>query len=184
MDFTDEDKRTLLHAARMSIEHAVKGQDLPQLGTISDVLKQPSGAFVTLNKRGELRGCIGYTEAHKPLVETVSEVAVKAALEDPRFVPVAEEELDDVVVEISVLSPLWRISRIEEIEVGRHGLVVERGYCRGLLLPQVAEEYQWDRDAFLKFTARKAGLPADAWKDPETSIYLFTAEIFREEDRY
>ncbi|MEE9288017.1 MAG: AmmeMemoRadiSam system protein A, partial [Bacteroidota bacterium] len=121
--------------------------------------------------------------AHKPLVETVSDVAVKAALEDPRFVPVTEEELNEVVIEISVLSPLQSINRIEDIEVGRHGLVIERGSCQGLLLPQVALEYHWDREAFLKFTARKAGLAADAWKDPETSIYVFTAEIFREEDR-
>ncbi|MEE9187178.1 MAG: AmmeMemoRadiSam system protein A [Bacteroidota bacterium] len=182
MQLTDEDKRTLLHVARDSVEHAVKGQDLPQLSTISDTLSQHKGAFVTLNKHGELRGCIGYTDAHKPLVETVSDVAVKAALEDPRFVPVTEEELNEVVIEISVLSPLQSINHIEDIEVGRHGLVIERGFCQGLLLPQVALEYHWDREAFLKFTARKAGLPADAWKDPETSIYVFTAEIFREED--
>lgn len=184
MGLTDVHKRTLLHIARMSIEHAVKGQQVPELGELAEVLRQPIGAFVTLNKRGELRGCIGYTEAHKQLAETVSEVALKAALEDPRFVPVTEQELDDVIVEISVLSPLRKISRIEEIEVGRHGLVLEKEYCRGLLLPQVAQENQWDREAFLNFTARKAGLPADAWKEAETCIYVFTAEIFREEDRY
>lgn len=181
MDLTDQDKQSLLHIARMSIERAVRGQDLPDVSATSETLKQPSGAFVTLSKQGELRGCIGYTDAHKPLAETVSEVAVKAALEDPRFAPVTDDELDDVVVEVSVLSPLQKISHIDEVEVGKHGLVVERGYCRGLLLPQVAEEYHWDREAFLKYTARKAGLPADAWKDAETVIYIFTAEIFREE---
>ena len=181
MQLTDEDKRTLLRIARASIDSAVRGRRLPQRDEVSGILLEPCGAFVTLHKHGELRGCIGYTEPHTPLAETIRDVAIKAALEDPRFAAVSEDELDSVVVEVSVLSPLRKISRIEEIEVGTHGLVVERGYCRGLLLPQVASEYHWDREEFLKNTSRKAGLPIDIWKDPETNVYIFTAEIFQEE---
>lgn len=148
-------------------------------------IKNPSliekcGAFVTLHSNGELRGCIGYIEGIIPLFETVQEVAVKAALEDPRFEPVTVDELDNIDLEISVLSPLKKIKDVNKIEVGKHGLVIKRGYSRGLLLPQVAVEYNWDREAFLSHTCRKAGIGADQWKDQATEIYIFSAEIFSE----
>jgi uncharacterized protein (TIGR00296 family) len=118
----------------------------------------------------------------KPLAEVVSEVAAKAALDDPRFPPVSEEELTQIHLDISVLSPLERVLDVEKIEVGKHGLLLENGYFRGLLLPQVAVEYHWDRETFLQNTARKAGLPLDAWKDENTNLYSFTAEVFSEEE--
>ncbi len=178
--FTPEEKRTLLAIARKAIEDALHGQSsevqIPPEGNLS----RPVGAFVTLRIDGNLRGCIGYIQAPVALAEVVAEVAEKAALEDPRFPPLTLEELDQTRIEISVLSPLHRITEISEIVVGTHGLVLELRHSRGLLLPQVAEEYGWDRETFLDNTARKAGLPRSAWKDPEAVIYNFTAEIFQE----
>ena len=182
MDLSDEDKRELLRVARRSIECAVRGEGIPIPETSSHVLQEPRGAFVTITEHGQLRGCIGYTEVVKPLAEVVSEVAAKAALDDPRFPPVSESELDEIELDISALSPLERISKVDDIEVGKHGLLLENGYFRGLLLPQVATEYRWDRETFLQNTARKAGLPLDAWKDKNTILYTFTADVFSERD--
>jgi AmmeMemoRadiSam system protein A len=135
---------------------------------------------VTLRSHGALRGCIGYIESILPLANVVEEVAVKAALEDPRFPPLTSAEVKDMIIEVSVLSPLVRVKNIEEINVGVHGLLLELGPRRGLLLPQVATEYHWDRLAFLNATARKAGLPEDGWRHPEAKLYRFTAEIVEE----
>ncbi len=173
-------KKYLLNVARNSIEAVVKKGDLPEIDLSSPELRQNRGAFVTLHEGGELRGCIGYTEAVKPLGETVREVAVKAAMEDPRFAAVSEDELPYIKIEISVLSPMKFVKNIEEIEIGKHGIMIELKNFRGLLLPQVPEEYGWDRDTFLEQTARKAGLPPNAWKYTETKISIFTAEIFSE----
>ena len=151
---------------------------LPALETVPRSLCEPRGAFVSLHRQGQLRGCIGYLEAVKPLGQTVREMAAAAAFHDPRFRPLGKEELADLEVEISVLSPMRLIKNIDEIQVGTHGLYIVQGPCRGLLLPQVATEYKWDRLTFLQQTCGKAGLPPDAWKDPDTKIYLFTAEIF------
>jgi AmmeMemoRadiSam system protein A len=181
MRLSDDEKRELLRIARKSVESVVRGHEVPIPKTGSQVLQQPCGAFVTITEHGHLRGCIGYTEAVKPLAEVVSEVAAKAALDDPRFPPVSEDELSKIQLDISVLSPLERVSQVEEVEVGKHGLLLENGYFRGLLLPQVAVEYNWDREAFLENTARKAGLPSDAWKDKNTILYRFTAVVFSEE---
>jgi AmmeMemoRadiSam system protein A len=125
-----------------------------------------------------LRGCIGHLEAVQPLLQTVREMAAAAAFHDPRFRPLKKEELADLEIEISVLSPMRLIQSTDEIEVGRHGLYVVQGFCRGLLLPQVATQYNWDRLAFLEQTCCKAGLHPDAWKEPSTKIYIFTADIF------
>lgn len=182
MHLSDGDKVELLRIARRSVESVVGGHGVPIPKTTSQVLQEPCGAFVTITERGQLRGCIGYTEVAKPLAEVVSEVAAKAALDDPRFPPVSEEELEQIQLDISVLSPLEKVTEIEKIEVGKHGLLLEHGYFRGLLLPQVAVEYNWDRETFLQNTARKAGLPSDAWKDKSTTLYSFTAEVFSEED--
>lgn len=182
MHLSDDEKRELLGIARKSVERVVRGHGVPVPKTTSQALQEPCGAFVTITEHGQLRGCIGYTEVVKPLAEVVSDVAAKAALDDPRFPPVSEDELDEIQLDISVLSPLERVSEIEEIEVGKHGLLLENGYFRGLLLPQVALECNWDREAFLQNTARKAGLPLDAWKDKNTILYRFTAEVFSEEE--
>jgi AmmeMemoRadiSam system protein A len=182
MHLSDGDKRELLRIARRSIESVVRGRGVPIPKTTSQVFQEPCGAFVTITERGQLRGCIGYTEVAKPLAEVVSEVAAKAALDDPRFPPVSEDELEQISIDISVLSPLEKVSDLEKIEVGKHGLLLEHGYFRGLLLPQVALEYKWDRETFLQNTARKAGLPSDAWKDKNTTLFSFTAEVFSEEE--
>jgi AmmeMemoRadiSam system protein A len=141
-------------------------------------LREKRGAFVTLKKHGELRGCIGHIIGDRPLAETVATMAVAAAFEDPRFPPVKEEELKDLDIEISVLTPLRRINNVEEIQVGLHGIILQQGGHSGLLLPQVATEYGWDRNTFLEYTCRKAGLPPDAWKDERTTIHVFSADVF------
>jgi AmmeMemoRadiSam system protein A len=128
---------------------------------------------------GALRGCIGQLTPDKPLLQQVKEMAAAAATRDPRFYPMKREDLDRFSIEISVLSPLKKISSPEEIEVGKHGLYIEKNFYRGVLLPQVAVEYGWDRDTFLQQTCVKAGLDSDAWKD-EAAIYIFSADIFSE----
>lgn len=179
---SSDHKKTLLKTARKSIKAAVEGKIFDSPRDVSSELKEPCGAFVTLHKFGELRGCIGYIEGVLPLIETVKDVAEKAALEDYRFTPVTKDELSNIDIEISVLSPLKLIKNINEIEVGKHGIVMEYRHNRGLLLPQVATEYGWDRETFLNQTARKAGLSVDQWKDPETKIFIFSAEIFGEKE--
>lgn len=176
-----EEKKKLMEIAKLSVIEAVTGkrQFLPNV--TEERLKENCGAFVTLKENGQLRGCIGYIQAVKPLFETVKDVAKSAAVNDYRFNPVTQEELGKLEYEISVLTPLKRIKDINEIEVGKHGLVMKRGFDTGLLLPQVATEYNWDRETFLKETCRKAGLPQDAWKDKATEIYAFSAEVFGEE---
>ena len=140
--------------------------------------KKRAGAFVTLKKHGRLRGCIGYIEARKPLYKTIEEMAVAAAFNDPRFPPLRQEEWKDVTIEISVLSPLKEVRDVKEIEIGRHGLYILKGGRGGLLLPQVATEYNWDNMTYLKETCHKAGLPSHAWKDEDTKIFIFSADIF------
>ncbi|MDI6852226.1 MAG: AmmeMemoRadiSam system protein A [Deltaproteobacteria bacterium] len=178
MGFNAADKETLFKVARESIRAHLKNQTPAPPEDASPALCEPRGVFVTLHRKGRLRGCIGYLEAVKPLLAAVQEMAAAAAFHDPRFPPLQEEELADLDLEISVLSPMQRIFKAEEIEVGKHGLFIERGWARGLLLPQVATECKWDRITFLEQTCCKAGLPPDAWKDPDTRIYVFTAEIF------
>jgi AmmeMemoRadiSam system protein A len=138
-----------------------------------------AGAFVTLRKQGELRGCIGHVEPDRPLDLTVARVALAAAQTDPRFPPVSLDELDEISIEISVLGPLERIAGLNEIAVGRHGLVVERTFHRGLLLPQVAVEQGWSAEVFASQTCVKAGLPPDAWKQG-AALWRFDAEVFGE----
>jgi AmmeMemoRadiSam system protein A len=175
-----DDRKALLLIARNSIAAAFRGGEVQSKPAGQPRLLEPSGAFVTLHLHGELRGCIGYIEALYPLYETVAEVAQKAAFEDPRFPPLGEAELKQVEIEISVLSPLKKITDPNEVEVGKHGLVIDAGYTRGLLLPQVAVEYGWNREQFLSSTARKAGLPSNAWKKPDISLYVFTSDVFAE----
>lgn len=149
-------------------------------------LMRPAGVFVTLHVRRpghplELRGCIGTFEASAPLVNNVSQMAIAAATRDPRFPPVSVAELDQIVIEISVLSPRRRV-RPEQIEVGRHGIYITRGAQRGVLLPQVAVEHGWDAATFLDHTCLKAGLPPGSWReDPSVEIEVFSAEILSED---
>ena len=180
MLINDADKATLFRLARGSIQACLTGTAPPELTSVPPPLRESYGVFVTLHRRGRLRGCIGYLEAVKPLVQAVQEMALAAAFQDPRFQPLRPEELAEIDLEISVLSPMRRIDTIEEIQVGAHGLYVERGVCRGLLLPQVATECGWDRTTFLQQTCGKACLPANAWQDPATRIFVFTAEILKE----
>jgi MEMO1 family protein len=175
----DGEKLALLRIARTSIQAELEGKK-PPAAKGQGILEEKRGAFVCLKMRGHLRGCIGFIEAKKTLVRTVEEMAVAAAFQDPRFPPLKKEELKDLQLEISVLSPLRKTADVNEIEIGTHGIYVRKGHRAGLLLPQVATEYGWDRDTFLKETCRKAGLAPDAWRDPETEIYLFSADVFGE----
>ena len=182
MSLTIEEKRTLLHIARSAIVSVLEKKTLPQLKNQLEALNRRSGVFVTLRIGEDLRGCIGYIEPLFPLADATREVAVKAALEDPRFMPLTLSELNKITIEMSVLSPLSKLEDVEKIEIGTHGLVIDAGYRRGLLLPQVATEYRWDRKQFLKQTALKAGLPPDAWKQKEIKLFTFTVEKFDESE--
>lgn len=174
-----KEQQQLLHLARETVCATVTNQPLPLLEAPAAALCSHSGCFVTIKQQGQLRGCIGSFVAQQPLWQTVREMAVAAAIRDPRFYPMKPEDLTDFNLEISVLSPLQQIRSVEEITVGLHGIYLIKGHSHGVLLPQVAVEYGWDRDTFLRQTCRKAGLPDDAWqKDAE--IYLFSAEVFGE----
>jgi AmmeMemoRadiSam system protein A len=170
----------LLGIARRAVEGFVCSGTIPAEEGARGKLAAPGAAFVTLTKNGRLRGCIGFTEAVAPLFKVVQECAVAAATEDPRFPPVSPKELPSLRVEISVITPLFPI-RPEEVEVGRHGLMVSQGRMRGLLLPQVPVEWGWDREEFLDQTCLKAGLPPSAWRHGAT-LEAFTAEVFGEEE--
>jgi len=178
LGLTEEEKKILHQIARETIRNYLEGKPLPRFKVEFPSLKEPRGAFVSLHKEGMLRGCIGHLRADQPLYETIKNMAIAAAFDDPRFPPLRLEELDQVEIEISVLTPFKRITDIEEIEIGKHGLYIVRGFYSGLLLPQVAIEYGWDRITFLEHTCNKAGLPKDAWKDKETEIYIFSADVF------
>lgn len=178
---SQEDRCELLAIARRAASSFVREGNVPDEAPASVRLSSPGAAFVTLLQEGRLRGCIGYTEAAAPLFRTVQECAVAAATEDPRFPPLRPSDVDSIHIEISVLTPLVP-ARPEEIEVGVHGLMVRKGGRRGLLLPQVATEYGWDRAEFLSNVCRKAGLPSDGWRTG-AQLFSFTAEVFGEQPR-
>jgi AmmeMemoRadiSam system protein A len=175
---TDSDQQLLLRLAREALVESVRSGRLSEIEKPAGAPEEKCGAFVTLHKLGRLRGCVGYIESPRPLFQTVRECAMAAALHDGRFDPVEPEELHFLHLEISVLSPLEDV-RPEQIEIGRHGLLVSRGFQRGLLLPQVAVEWKWDRETFLDETCRKAGLPEDEWRRG-ARIQAFTAQVFGE----
>jgi AmmeMemoRadiSam system protein B/AmmeMemoRadiSam system protein A len=178
----ERERAALLSLARRSIEAQFAGRWPPPIEFTTGTLQTECGAFVTLEKRGQLRGCIGHVRAYKPLERTVMEMAVQAAFHDPRFPPVTVDELEGLTIEVSVMSPLSSVGDVSEIEVGTHGLVIQDGARSGLLLPQVATDYGWDRETFLEHTCAKAGLPPDAWKAEGVTILKFTAEVFGEEE--
>ena len=173
-----EDRARLLRLARDAIVAHVTGTAPPPYA-VCPPAEAPGAAFVTLHNHGDLRGCIGHIEADEPLGRVIVRGAVAAASTDPRFPPVAAAELPDLEIELSLLGPLESITTPGEIEIGRHGLVVERGRYRGLLLPQVAPEWGWDQEKFLAQTCHKAGLPHDAWKQG-AKAWRFEAEVFGE----
>jgi AmmeMemoRadiSam system protein A len=176
---SETDRRALLELARRAITEAVSLQrpagNIPQSG----IFAEKRGVFVTLHARGRLRGCIGVVEAFEPLGESIAHSAASAALRDPRFSPVRFEDLQEIYIEISLLSLLEPI-RPENIEIGKHGLLISRGSKRGILLPQVAVEHKFGREQFLAETCHKAGLDTQAWQEPETQILGFTCEVFSE----
>lgn len=177
-----DERRELLGIARTSIACTLHQRPYSPEFSKEGNLSRHCGAFVTLRLHQELRGCIGFIESSQPLAEVVAEVAAKAATEDPRFPVLTIAELAKITLDISVLSPIRLVEDIGEIEVGKHGLLLELGMRRGLLLPQVAIEYRWNREEFLENTSRKAGLFRDAWKDPRAKIYIFTAEVIEENE--
>lgn len=177
---TETQKHTLLDLARRAVRSRVAGGARPVRPAGID-LPAASGVFVTIKRRGELRGCLGTLESQGPLADDVVRCAADAASEDPRFVRVAASELPELSVEVSVLGPLEPVDPIDPaaIAIGRHGLVAEQGHRRGLLLPQVAGEHGWSAEEFLQQTCLKAGLPADAWRHG-ARIWRFDAEVFGE----
>lgn len=177
-----EERRALLRLARQALQAAVHGGGGPEELPESPRLRQCGRAFVTLRQGGALRGCIGHVAPERPLAEVVWRVTMLAATEDPRFPPVAREELGALRLEISVLSEPVRMAVADPafIEPGRDGVMVRRGRRQGLLLPQVATEQQWDAAALLAAVCRKAGLPDDAWRRPDCELYIFQADVFGE----
>jgi uncharacterized protein len=168
----------LLSIARAAIASSLGQGQRAARPDLPSELTQPAGAFVTLHRRGDLRGCIGHIEPDRPLADVVASCAVSAASADPRFPAVSPRELDDLDIEVSVLSGFEPIQSLDDIEIGRHGLLVESGYRRGLLLPQVAPEWGWDVPTFVAHTCQKAGLPPDAWPAGGATMYRFEAEVF------
>ena len=174
---SESERQALLHLARQAVTDAVsRGQILAEIPS-SGIFSQRRGVFVSLHIGKRLRGCIGVVEPEEPLGDSVVRSAASAALQDSRFPAVRPDELSDLQIEISLLSPPLPI-RFEEIEIGRHGLLISRGRQRGLLLPQVAVEHRLSAEQFLAETCRKAQLPPDAWREADTSIYAFACEIF------
>ncbi|MEN6437558.1 MAG: AmmeMemoRadiSam system protein B [Syntrophobacter sp.] len=178
LGYSPEEQETLRRIAYHAIRSRCLGEPMPEIPIDSPRLREPRGAFVCIHKGADLRGCIGMMEPHGTLSDTIRRMAVESAFGDPRFCPLTPEELDKVEIEISVLTPLQRISDPSIIEVGKHGLFLRKGFQSGILLPQVAVEHNWDRTQFLEWTCKKAGLHKDAWKDPETEIHIFSADVF------
>lgn len=181
IELSAEDQQFLLETARLSVAAAVKSA---KMGTyqpeVPASLREEAGVFVTLTKQGRLRGCVGSIVATESLPAAVATSAANASLNDRRFPQVRVDELDSLEYEISILSPFRRVTDVSQIQPGKHGLLIERGPYRGLLLPQVATEHHWDRTAFLENTCIKAGLPKDAWSLPDAEIYAFSAYVFGE----
>jgi AmmeMemoRadiSam system protein A len=172
------ERQRLLQLARGAIVAYLSGLPAPAVAP-SPITERRAGVFVSLHKGDALRGCIGHIEPDHPLSRAIPSAAIAAASTDPRFAPVTADELIGLQIELSILGPLEQIAGVGDIEVGRHGLVVESGWKRGLLLPQVAVEWGWVAEVFLSQACHKAGLPADAWKSAAT-LWRFEAEVFSE----
>jgi uncharacterized protein len=179
LSLSETDRKNILDLARRAVVEVVCHKRSLEQFPQTELFQMQCGVFVTLHVDGKLRGCIGVVHAKDKLGESISRCATGAATDDPRFHPLEPEDLPSMQIEVSILSPLERIQP-EQIEIGKHGLLVEQGVRRGLLLPQVAVEHRLGREQFLRETCHKAGLPRDAWKAPETAIYGFTCEIIEE----
>lgn len=177
----DEERRVLLRLARASIESRLEGTPQPEPELTDGPLTEHRGAFVTLTIDGKLRGCIGHVVGVEALWRSVRSNAVAAAFRDPRFPPVDSSELHQIAIEISAMSALEELKNPESLEIGRHGLLVERGPARGLLLPQVAADNNWDRATFLDQTCRKAGMDPGCWELEDTRVFTFTVDNFEED---
>jgi AmmeMemoRadiSam system protein B/AmmeMemoRadiSam system protein A len=179
-----DEKLTLLEVARDTLECCAKGKK-PELDsgeyTLSQTLKEKRGVFVTLNKNGHLRGCIGHIQPEEQLFDAVIDNTINSSTNDGRFKPVSEDELSDIEIDISVLSPIKKISGAEKFITGKHGIIIRLGGMRAVFLPQVATEQGWDREETLAHLCNKAGLPSNAWKDEEMEFFVFTAEVFHED---
>jgi AmmeMemoRadiSam system protein A len=175
-----EDKEELLVMARQTIAHFLETGTFPHFTVTQPGFLQERGAFVTLKKQGELRGCMGHLIGDRPLYLVVQNVAVSAAVADQRFPPVSKEELSDLEIEISVLSPLEQVESVDQIQVGLHGVIIHRGLNQAVYLPQVALEQGWGREEMLESLCLKAGLSKEAWKKEGTRFHVFTAEVFEE----
>ena len=178
---TDDEKRELLRIARTTLREYFYSGRIPPGKPHRDSLTAHAGAFVSLHNEGKLRGCIGIPQEEKALYRTVQEMAIAAATRDPRFEPVTEGEMDDISIEISVLGDYSDMGEVAELEIGRHGLIIEKGRKRGLLLPQVATDHKWSAREFLAQVCVKAGLPKDAWSHHDAKVGLFTAQVFNDE---
>ena len=178
---TPELQRELLTIARGALEARVRRTRTATAAKADDASQPRCGAFVTIFCRGELRGCLGRVTSTRPLPELIDHLAREVADSDPRFDPVQPGELPHISVEVSVLTPEREIASVDEIEIGRHGLIVEQGSRRGLLLPQVPTQHEWNRETFVAQTCLKAGLPADAWRRG-VRMFVFEAQVFGEED--
>lgn len=179
---SEEEKQEALKIARKTLEEYLKNGKIPNLTSDLPGLLKPLGCFVTLRKHGELRGCIGEFEPKDPLYKVIQRMAIAAATDDPRFPPVNFEELSEIKIEISVMTPKRKISDWQEIELGKHGVVIQKGFRSGTFLPQVATETGWSKEEFLsQLCWQKAGLPPDCYKDPEVNLYVFEAQVFEEE---
>jgi AmmeMemoRadiSam system protein A len=174
-----DQQRYLLGLAREAIRLHLEGRGKPRVETKDKVFSEKRGAFVTLTTAGRLRGCIGYPLPVKPLAEAVIDMAVAAATQDPRFEPIELEDLTAIHIEISVLSLPHKVKGPEDVEVGKHGIIISKGYRQGLLLPQVPTENKWDRETYLRYGCLKAGLDENEWKRGVT-IEVFTAQVFSE----
>ncbi len=177
---TQADATNLLIIAREAITHKINGDDYSPTPREEKALNERSGCFVTIKQSGKLRGCIGNFQSQQPLFREVATMAEAAATQDPRFQPMTSKEIDNFNLEITVLSPLVKIDSTDQIEVGTHGIYIEKGIHRGVLLPQVATEYGWDRETFLSQTCAKAGLIDDAWQHADADIYIFSGQIIAE----
>ena len=177
----DNQKQILLKVARDTVEAVINRRPSPKPNSDDPELNAPCGCFVTLKNQERLRGCIGQFTSDCPLIELVAEMAKASATGDPRFFDdrITSDELEQLDIEISILSPLKRTTKPLNLRLGVDGIYIKRGYASGCFLPQVATETGWSKEEFLSYCcAHKAGLPADAWKDPKTDVFLFSAEVF------
>lgn len=180
MGITSIGRVQALQLARWALERHIKGNLTPQPDLSDPLFEAQLGVFVTIHQGKVLRGCVGRVEPLTVLRDEIPDLALAAATRDPRFDPVTSQEVDSVEIQISLLNPPEVVGDVSDIQVGRHGVIIERDQAKALLLPQVANEEGWNREAFLTHACLKAAQPSDAWKDPQTRIYRFTAEVFSE----